>query len=138
MGRSLGIHWPKPGKIQFRKWPSGLTNGVSKYALALRFSGLVPGGFVRTGLEAMRARTGRELVDAYRSFTGGALNLVWADQAGNIGWHVVGAIPRRTGFNGKYPMPGWTGEYEWQGMIPWDEVPSSENPGSHMIVTANV
>jgi penicillin amidase len=108
-----------------------------QYALALRFSGLVPGGFVRTVLEAMRARTGRELVDAYRSFTGGAQNLVWADQEGNIGWHVVGAIPRRTGFNGKYPMPGWTGEYEWQGMIPFDELPTSENPTSHMIVTAN-
>jgi acyl-homoserine lactone acylase PvdQ len=90
-----------------------------------------------TGIEAARARTGTELVEAYRHFTGAVLNLVWADEAGNIGWHVVGAVPDRDGFTGKYPMPCASGAFEWRGMIPYDRLPHVENPPEHFIVTAN-
>ena len=107
------------------------------YALALRFAGLTPAPVERPGIEAAQARDGRELVEAFRHFAITPLNLVWADADGNIGWHVVGAIPNRTGFDGKYPTPGWTGEFEWNGTIPYDQLPHSENPPSHSIVTAN-
>ncbi|MBI3785318.1 MAG: penicillin acylase family protein, partial [Deltaproteobacteria bacterium] len=65
------------------------------------------------------------------------LNLVWADDSGNIGWHVVGGIPDRGGFSGKYPMPCASGEFEWRGMIPFDRLPHVENPPEHFIITAN-
>ena len=35
------------------------------------------------------------------------------------------------------PVPGWTGEYEWIGTIPFDELPHSYNPPQGYIVTAN-
>ena len=108
-----------------------------KYALALRFAGVTPAAAGRVGIEAALARSGRDLVEAYRHFAITPLNLVWADVHGNIGFHVVGAIPRRAGFDGKYPTPGWTGEFEWDGMIPYDELPHFENPPEHFIVTAN-
>jgi penicillin amidase len=107
-----------------------------RYALALRLAA-PPGAMAWTGIEAARARTGAELVEAYRHFTGAVLNLVWADKAGNIGWHVVGAVPDRDGFTGKYPMPCASGEFEWRGMIPYDRLPHIENPPAHFIVTAN-
>jgi len=106
------------------------------YALALRLAA-PPGAMAWTGIEAARARNGTELVEAYRHFTGAVLNLVWADEAGNIGWHVVGAVPDRDGFTGKYPMPCARGEFEWRGMIPYDQLPHIENPPEHFIVTAN-
>lgn len=108
-----------------------------KYAVAMRYAGLTPGGAEQAGFGAARARNGHELVEAYRSFAVTPLNLVWADEAGNIGWHVTGAIPNRLRFDGKYPTPGWTGEFEWHGMIPYDQLPQVENPPSHFIVTAN-
>ena len=107
-----------------------------RYALALRLAA-PPGAMAWTGSEAARARNGGELVEAYRHFTGAVLNLVWADEAGNIGWHVVGAVPDRDGFTGKYPMPCASGEFEWRGMIPYDQLPHIENPPEHFIVTAN-
>ena len=107
------------------------------YALALRFAGLTPASAGRVGIEAALARSGKDLVEAYRHFAITPLNLVWADVDGNIGFHVVGAIPRRVGFDGKYPTPGWTGEFEWSGMIPYDELPHFESPPEHFIVTAN-
>jgi penicillin amidase len=107
-----------------------------RYALALRLAA-PQGAMAWTGIEAARARNGTELVEAYRHFTGAVLNLVWADEAGNIGWHVVGAVPDRDGFTGKYPMPCASGEFEWRGMIPYDRLPHLENPPEHFIVTAN-
>jgi penicillin amidase len=107
------------------------------YALSMRFAGLAPGPAAASGFGAAGARTGKDLVEAYRSFTTTPLNLVWGDDAGNIGWHVVGAIPNRTGFTGKYPTPGFTGNFEWNGMIPFDNLPQTENPPAHFIVTAN-
>jgi penicillin amidase len=107
-----------------------------RYAVALRFAA-PPGAAAWTGVEAAHARNGTELIEAYRHFTGAVLNLVWADEAGDIGWHVVGAVPDRQAFTGKYPMPCAHGEFEWRGMIPYDQLPHIENPPEHFIVTAN-
>ena len=35
------------------------------------------------------------------------------------------------------PKPGWTGEFEWDGTIPYDELPRVVNPPEGFIVTAN-
>lgn len=107
-----------------------------RHPVALRFAA-PPGAMAWTSIEAAHARNGTELVEAYRHFTGAVFNLVWADEAGNIGWHVVGAVPNRHGFTGKYPMPCANGKFEWRGMIPFDQLPHIENPPEHFIVTAN-
>jgi penicillin amidase len=65
-------------------------------------------------------------------------NLVYADVQGNIGYQTPGKIPvRAPGHQGLVPVPGWTGEYEWQGYIPYDELPSVLNPPTGFLVTAN-
>ncbi len=53
----------------------------------------------------------------------GASNMMYADVDGNIGWQVAGAIPRRAKGDGRFPVPGWTGEYEWDGLVPFEELP---------------
>jgi penicillin amidase len=35
------------------------------------------------------------------------------------------------------PVPGWTDKYEWEGYIPFDELPRAFNPEEGYIVTAN-
>src|SRR5258708_5456227 len=35
------------------------------------------------------------------------------------------------------PSPGWTGEYDWAGFVPFDELPRAYNPPSGIIVNAN-
>ncbi len=64
-------------------------------------------------------------------------NMIFADVDGNIGYQLVGGIPIRLKGNGKFPVPGWSGEYEWMGIIPDELLPYSLNPSSHFIVTAN-
>ena len=51
-----------------------------------------------------------------------ALNQVYADVKGNIGWMPSGLAPRRPNWDGLLPVPG-DGRYEWAGMMPEKELP---------------
>jgi penicillin G amidase len=64
-------------------------------------------------------------------------NLVAADTGGHIGHLVRAVIPRRPAINGWLPVPGWTGEYEWDGVIPAEQMPRVDDPARGFIVTAN-
>jgi penicillin G amidase len=64
-------------------------------------------------------------------------NFVYADVEGNIGYQSPGRIPIRSKGDGSIPVPGWSGEYEWVGYIPFDELPRAYNPPEGYIVTAN-
>jgi penicillin amidase len=64
-------------------------------------------------------------------------NLVAADTTGRIGHLVRAMVPRRPRANGWLPVPGWTGEHEWQGWIPFEDMPRQIDPAGGVIVTAN-
>jgi penicillin amidase len=64
-------------------------------------------------------------------------NLVAADTGGHIGHLVRAKVPRRPAINGWLPVPGWTGEYEWDGMIPAGQMPRADDPARGFLVTAN-
>ena len=48
-----------------------------------------------------------------------------------------GDIPLRKSGDGRFPVPGWTGEYDWVGYIPFEELPHAFNPPEGYIATAN-
>jgi penicillin amidase len=56
---------------------------------------------------------------------------------GNIGYHAAGKLPKRTGYTGDVPVDGASGKFEWDGFIPFDQLPTVYNPASGIIVTAN-
>src|SRR6185312_6153818 len=90
-----------------------------------------------TGVDAGGFTAGAELVEAFRGYTIPSMNMVWADSSGNIGYKLVGKLPIRRGGCPDLPKPGWTGEYEWDGYIPYEELPEVTNPPNGMLVTAN-
>ena len=64
-------------------------------------------------------------------------NFLLADVKGNFGYLCRGRIPIRSMANAWLPAPGWTGEHEWSGYIPFEEMPRSLNPESGYVATAN-
>lgn len=64
------------------------------------------------------------------------LNILLAD-AQNIGWQVTGNFPKRKKGKGYLPSPGWTGEYDWDGFLPYEQLPHETNPERGFIATAN-
>jgi penicillin amidase len=91
----------------------------------------------RTFLAAARARSGAELLAAWSLYAGPSVNVCWADVTGAIGVKVAGAIPRRLAGDGRFPVPGWTGTYDWDGVIPDAALPSITTPESGLVATAN-
>lgn len=89
------------------------------------------------GLLALnRARNWEEFRRAV-SLWGLDLNFVYADVEGNIGYQMSGRVPRRPkGYTG-VPVLGWTGEYDWEGFIPFEQLPHALNPETGFVATAN-
>ena len=85
----------------------------------------------------VRARNAAEIRAAAALFGAPVQNLVYADKEGTIGFRVVGQVPKRRGGNGTVPAEGWSGEFDWTGTIPPDELPAAENPATGQIVNAN-
>ena len=78
-----------------------------------------------------------EFKEALREWQAPSSNFVFADVEGNIGYIMAGQVPIRRKGTGLLPSVGWTGEYEWEGIIPFEELPQVDNPKCGYIVTAN-
>jgi penicillin amidase len=105
--------------------------------LALRWTALEPGTLARSVFGINQARNWQEFRIALESWSVPSQNFVYADVDGNIGYQCPGQIPIRAKGDGNLPVPGWTGEYEWIGTIPFEELPTQFNPAEGYIVTAN-
>jgi penicillin G amidase len=88
-------------------------------------------------LPMLRAGSVDELYQAVRGWGLIDHNLVAADTGGHIGHLVRAVVPRRPAINGWLPVPGWTGEHEWDGVIPAEQMPRVDDPPRGYIVTAN-
>ncbi len=109
----------------------------AQYAIALRWTALEPNYLFRAILELDKAQNWTDFRQAASHFTVPAQNLVYADIDGNIGYQMPGNVPIRAHGDGRYPVPGWTDEYEWTGYIPFDKLPNTFNPAQGFVVTAN-
>ena len=65
------------------------------------------------------------------------LSISYADVDGNIGYWATGRTPVRAKGQGRVPAPGWTGEYEWTGEVPFEEMPHALNPRAGYVVHCN-
>ncbi|QBI53507.1 penicillin acylase family protein [Streptomonospora litoralis] len=107
------------------------------YGVALSWTALEPGTTADSIFELNAADDFASFREAARAFEVPAQNLVYADTEGNIAYQAPGTIPVRGKGDGRWPAPGWDSDYDWQGTVPFDELPVVQNPESGYIVTAN-
>jgi len=88
-------------------------------------------------LEYDKAQNWQQFTAALARFPEPASNFVYADADGNIGYHAVGKLPKRRGYTGDVPVDGSSGDFEWDGYIPFEELPAAFNPPRGIIVSAN-
>ena len=106
--------------------------------IAARLAKLVEGGWF-TQLEAMiRSGTVEEFRTALAALDVPYMNLMYADQAGNI-WYVYNsAIPRRDPtIDWKRPVDGADPRTEWDGYHALEELPQILNPPSGYLLNTN-
>ncbi len=108
------------------------------YAVSMRWTALEPNRLIDAILGLNTAGNWDEFRAAASNFAVPSQNMVYADVDGNIGYQTPGWIPiRKPGQDGSLPTPGWTDDSQWQGYIPFDELPRTFNPEAGFIVTAN-
>ncbi len=138
----------EPGTIRVRGGPSEtLVSWVTKHGpiflaeagryYSLRWTAAESAGFQYPILDLDRAANWEEFRAAVARVAEPGLNFVYADTMGNIGYQAAGRIPIRKSFDGSVPVDGSSADFEWDGFIPFDRLPSVFNPSSGMIVSAN-
>jgi len=121
---AIALKGAKP--VQMATWvtrhgPIFLSDEGHQYSL--RWTAAEPGAFQFPFLDIDRAHDWKEFTTALGRFPGPGQNFVYADTAGNIGYHATGRNPiRKKGCGGDVPADGASGECEWEGMIPFDEL----------------
>jgi penicillin amidase len=131
------VIWDNPDdlKIVQEKWGVELP---ADYAISIRWTALEPVNIFKAVFGLDRAQNYDEFRQAAAYFTVPSQNMVYADIEGNIAYQTPGNIPvRLPNHRGDSPVPGWTDDYEWQGYIPFDQLPNTFNPSDGFIVTAN-
>lgn len=113
----------------FAGTPSGET-------LAFKWTAHEPGGEFLVVYGVNTARDWNEFLRSLSHQVAPTLNYVYADIQGNIGYSLAGKIPLRSRPS-FFPLPGWSGDYEWRGYLPFAELPRLYNPPEGLIATAN-
>ena len=107
-------------------------------AVSLRYTATAgPNRTAECFLPMLRATCADELEATLSQWVEPVNNFVYADIHGNIGYRARGEVPVRTAANSWLPVPGWTGEHEWRGVIPFDEMPAVRNPVNGFVASAN-
>ena len=95
---------------------------------------------ITSELEAVEEMGWSTSLDAFRSaakkFRVPAQNLIYADTAGNIGRLTLANVPQRSG-NPVTVRQGWKPELDWQGYLPFSDLPQVLNPASGWVANAN-
>ncbi len=145
---TINVAWGDPVRMRVRETRHGvviddfvrhddklLPNGhvLALQATALDSADTTMEALVRLGL----AQNWDEFLAAGRKVVSPMQNIVYADTAGNIGLTAPARVPIRRKGDGSMPQPGWTGEYDWAGFVPFDELPRLYDPASGIIVNAN-
>ncbi len=105
--------------------------------LALKWTQQEPSRILQSIVLLGQAQNYENFREALRYWDVPSQNVIYADREGNIAYQTPGLIPLRKNGRGEVPVPGWTGEYEWEGWLPYEELPALFNPEQGYIVTAN-
>ena len=107
-------------------------------ALAMKYTALDgPSPFADALLDMMTVTSVDDMDEAMRRWVDPCNNFMFTDVDGGVRYLNRGRLPIRPEANFWLPVPGWTGEHEWQGFVAHEELPRVSEPKDGVIVTAN-
>ena len=137
----LAVRETRHGPVISDLMPEQHRTQLGDFVLSLEWTALDDRDATHRALLGMqKARNWREFDAALRDYAGPQQNMVYADVDGNVGLIVPAWVPRRDPANslqGVLPAPGWDALYDWNGHVPFEELPRRLNPREGLIATAN-
>jgi len=95
---------------------------------------------IQGALAMMRAKNVKEFLKAQEGWRFPGLHSVCGDSEGSVGYRMLAAVPVRSRHalnSGESAHEGWDSKNDWQGMLPYDLLPTVVNPERGYIVSAN-
>lgn len=106
--------------------------------LSLAWTALDPGDTtVEAGFALPHATTLDELRSSLAAYRTPVQNFIAADRQGQVGLFVAGAIPIRRQGDGTIPVDGASGDFDWIGTIPPDQLPVHSGAGRGTVANGN-
>ena len=129
-------HGPVVSDILARTETAAVTEGNK--VLALQSALLQPYDRSADGVYRINhAGDANAFVQAISSFHAPHQNMMFADVDGAIGYYAPGRVPVRGAGDGSVPVPGWTGEYDWHGLVSFETLPHELAPVGGILINAN-
>lgn len=116
-----------------------IINGFKKLegqAVSMRWIGNEWSNEIASVYKLNRATNWETFRAALKTFIAVSQNVVYADHLGNIGLQTSSGIPVRPGHKALI-YPGHTSEFDWQGLVPFEELPHEFNPERGYVSSAN-
>jgi len=126
----------RPVEVNIQITPHGpiIDRHGARYALQwTAFEGKYPFAFSQLNL----AQNWQQFRAALSRYPGPGHNFIYADTDGNIGYQAAGKMPIRKIADSGIPLDARNPDNQWQGFIPFDELPSSFNPKGGVLISSN-
>lgn len=108
------------------------------HVLSLAFTGLGDADTTAGALLDLNvAKDWESFRQALQAYQTPPQNIVYADRSGTIGFINPGLVPVRKAGDGRYPVEGASGAFDWRGNVPFSEVPQLMNPAGGAILNGN-
>ncbi len=114
-----------------------VSKNIEGKVLTVRWIGGEPSDEFLSIYKVNRANNWNDFKDAFRTFRSISQNIVYADVKGNIGLYTCAGVPIRKRDAVIKVLPGWTDEYDWIGLVPFDDLPHEYNPARGYVSSAN-
>lgn len=123
--------------VNWTRWGPVIGEGDKTRPLAYRWTAHLPDA---VNLSLMGLETATNVADALPIAQDAGMpaqNIIVVDQQGDMAWSIAGQLPRRVGYDGRFPTSRTYGDRYWDGVLSADEKPTLINPASGRLWTAN-
>lgn len=132
------VRTTRHGPVVSDVYPAAAALAPPGHVVALAHIGLSEGDINAAALHgANRARDLGAMRSALARLRAPQQNVLSADHNGNIALDMPALIPIRRNGDGSMPVPGWTGENDWAGFVPFEARPQATNPPEGWLANAN-
>lgn len=123
--------------VNWTRWGPVFGEGDKTRPLAYRWTAHLPDAVSLSLMGLETATNVAEALPIAQDAGMTAQNIIVVDQQGGMAWSIAGQLPRRVGYDGRFPTSRTYGDRYWDGVISVDEKPALINPASGRLWTAN-
>ncbi|MFA3782745.1 penicillin acylase family protein [Melioribacteraceae bacterium 4301-Me] len=113
------------------------SNAKVVQALSMKWTALDFSDEIYAMISVNKATNWNEFKNALKYFTVPGQNFVYADNKGNIGYICAARLPIRKTNTTTLVFDGTTDKYDWEGFVPYEQMPKLFNPSQNFIASAN-